>query len=47
MMSMNPNNGAILTITGIDYRCIINWISKSEAVNLLQNDDLSDKSTSL
>ena len=47
MMSMNPSNIAILTIPGIDYRCIINWISKSEGLNLLQNVDLSDKSTSL
>ena len=28
------------------YCCIINGISKSEAVNLLQNADLSDKSRS-
>ena len=47
MMSMNPSNIAILTIPGIDYCCIINWISKSEGLNLLQNADLSDKSTSL
>ena len=30
--------------SGVDYRCIINGISKSEAVNLLQNADLSEKS---
>ena len=28
---------AILNINGADYRFIINWNSKSEVVNLLQN----------
>ena len=28
---------------GVDYRCVINAINKSEAVNLLQNTDLSKK----
>ena len=47
MMSMNLNDIVILNIRGIDYRCIINEISESEAVNLLQNVDLSEKSGSL
>ena len=44
MMSMNLNDIAVLNIHGLDYRCIINRISESEAVNLLQNADLSEKS---
>ena len=27
---------------GVDYRCIINGISKSDVVNILQNPDLID-----
>ena len=34
---------AILNINGADYRCIINGISKSDAVNLLKNADLTEK----
>ena len=33
--SINLNNIAILNIHGINYRCIINKISKSDAVNSL------------
>ena len=33
-MSVNLNNIAILGIRGFDYRCIINEISRSDAVNL-------------
>ena len=40
LMFINPKNIAILNICSIDYRCII---SKSEAVNLLQNAHLSKK----
>ena len=47
MMSMNLNNVAILNIHGVGYRCIVNGISNSEVVNLLQNVDLSEKSESL
>ena len=36
MMSINLNDIAILNICGIDYRCIINGISKSKAINLLK-----------
>ena len=43
MMSMNLNDIAISNIYGVNYRCIINGISKSEAVNLLQNTNLSKK----
>ena len=47
VMSMNLNNIAILNICGVDYRCIINGITKSEVVNLLQNAYLSKKIGSL
>ena len=43
MMSMNLKGNAILNICVVDYYCIINKISKSEAVNLLQNSDLRGK----
>ena len=47
MMSMNLSDIAILNIKGADYRCIIHGISKNEAINLLQNIDLTDKSEKL
>ena len=43
MMSMNLSNIVILNIHGADYCCIISGISKSEAVSLLQKDDLKEK----
>ena len=43
MMSINLNGIAILNINSVDYRCDINGIRKSEAVNLLQNGDLNKK----
>ena len=33
---------AIITIKNVDYRCIIHEISKSEAINLLENSALED-----
>ena len=36
-MSINISGVAILEIHGVDYGSLINRISKSEAVNLLQN----------
>ena len=41
MMSMNLSNIAILNIKGADYCCIISGISKSEAINLMENIDLT------
>ena len=35
MMSMNLSDIVILNIHGANYRCIINGISKSEAINLM------------
>ena len=40
MISTNLKDIAILNIGGVDYGCIIN---KSEAVNLLQNADLTEE----
>ena len=47
MMSMNLSNIAILNIKGSDYCCIISLISKNEAINLMQNADLTEKSGTL
>ena len=47
MMSMNLSNTAILNIKGSNYRCIISLISKKEAINLMQNADLTEKTGTL
>ena len=47
MMSMNLSDIAILNIKGFDYCCIISGISKSEAIKLLQINDLTEKSETL
>ena len=46
MISLDLNYIAILNIDGVDYGCIINGISKSEAINLLENANLSEESGS-
>ena len=43
MISMKLSNIAVLSIKGADYCCIITGISKSEAINLMQNIFLSKK----
>ena len=43
MMSMNLSDIAILNINGVNYPCIINGISKSEAVNITQKSNLTKK----
>ena len=43
MMPMNLSDISILNIKGSDHRCIISGISKSEAINLMQNIDLTKK----
>ena len=43
MMSANLSDISILNIKGSAYRCIISFISKNEAVNLLQNADVTEK----
>ena len=46
-MSMNLSDIAILNIKHSDYRCIISLISKNEAINLIQNADLTKRSGTL
>ena len=43
MMSMNLSDIAILNIKASDYHCIISLINKNEAINLMQNSDLTEK----
>ena len=43
MMSINLKDIAILNIKGSDYRCIISGITKSEAIDLMQNTNLIEK----
>ena len=47
LMCMNLRNTAILNINDAYCRCIISENSKSEAVNLLPNIDLTGKSGTL
>ena len=41
MLSMSVSGIAILNIKGLDYCCIFSRISKSEAINLMQNIDFT------
>ena len=43
MMSLNVSDVAILNVKDSDYCCIISLISKNEAINLIKNDDLTEK----
>ena len=43
MMSVSLDYIAILNINIVVYHCSINRVNKSEAVNLLQNADLTEK----
>ena len=47
MISANLSDIAVLNIKRSHYRCIISLISKNEAINLLQNADLTEKSRKL
>ena len=47
IMSINFSDIAILNIKGSDYLCIISLISKYEAMNLMKNADLTEKSGTL
>ena len=47
MMSINFSDIYISNIKNVDYCCTINWIIKSEAIKLLQNIDLTEKSGAL
>ena len=44
---MNLSNIAVLNIEVSDYRCIISLISKNQAINVMQNRDLAEKSRTL
>ena len=43
MMYMNISDIAILKVKSTDYRCIISGISKNEAIHLMQNIGLTQK----
>ena len=43
MVCFNISNIAIVTIKGVDYCCITNGISKSEAIHFLGNSVLDDR----
>ena len=45
--SMNLSNIAILNIQGDDSRSIISGVTKSEAINVIQNIDLTEKNVIL
>ena len=47
MMSITLSNIAISNIKNVDYCCIITEISKSEAINLMENINLTEKSGTL
>ena len=47
MMSMNLSNIVILNIKGSNYHCAISGISKREAIKLLRNIDMTEKSGTL
>ena len=42
MLSVNKSDIAIVTVKNVDYHCLIDKISKSEAINLLKNFVLED-----
>ena len=47
MMSIKLNDISILNICGVNHFCIINKIRKREAINILQNADLTEKTRTL
>ena len=47
MMPVNLSDIAILNIKSSNYRCIISLISKNEAIDLLQNANLTEKTGTL
>ena len=44
---MNLSNFALLNFKDSYYHCIISLITKNEAINLMQNADLTEKSGTL
>ena len=47
MMYMDLSDIVILSIKSADYYCIVSGISKNEAINLMQNPNLTEKSGTL
>ena len=47
MVSINLSNMVILNIKDSDFRCVISLISKNEAIELMENADLTEKSRAL
>ena len=47
MLSINLYNIAILNIPSVDYRCSVSEICICEAVTLLKNADLNEKTGTL
>ena len=43
MLCLDISDISVITIKGVDYRCIINGIRKSEAIRLLENYLLEDR----
>ena len=43
MLCLNLSNINIISVKGIDYRCIIHYISKFDSTNLLKNSVLGDQ----
>ena len=43
MLSVNTSDITVITVENVDYCCIIHKISKSEAIDLLQNFALKDR----
>ena len=43
ILSVNISDTAIITVKNVDFRCIIQKILKSEAINLLENSVLEDR----
>ena len=43
MLCIDISDIALMTVKNVDYRCIIHNISKSEAINLLENSVLENR----
>ena len=43
ILCLNISDTAIITVKNVDYHCIIHNISKSKAINLLENSVLEDR----
>ena len=43
MLCLNIANTTIITVKNVDYRCVIDSISKYEAINLLKNSVIGDR----